>query len=519
MRVHPVAAALPFRIIGLSLLSFALARPVSAQLITIRTVPIAEGDQFAIFPSHNLGMGGASIALADTLLDPFRNPATSSRLRQARAFGSPALYSVSSGAGSGRALPLGAFLRSGPWFGGLTLALQQVDASQEIVNGFPILDATPPTVVPVGLNPPPNPVDVTPGARSHGNEFAVLLLGREVPGSSLSLAASLSWAGLRAIDGVDLLYPGMRRLDQYGHSLDARIGLLKELPGNRSLQAVVLHNRFAMTHDVTYLDFFWDPATQQIAQRPRMERNLDHTNTWGLHLEYALPLASASGWRIGWIATANHMSHPKIPNYDIMSIPRDPGQSDAFNLGVGVSRRRGAATFALDAIYEPIWTHTWAEAEVPTPTPTDTIAAGGRTIENHFRFQNALIRFGISRDFALPGAGKGLGMQLGLVVRSVDYRLTQDDYVAAFQRHQSESWVEWTPTWGLSLRLPEFELRYRGSKTHGTGRPGVQVGCTVCAVADGGRFGGGVVAAPSGPMTLTDVHVMTHQVSLSFPLR
>jgi hypothetical protein len=31
--------------------------------------------------------------------------------------------------------------------------------------------------------------------------------------------------------------------------------------------------------------------------------------------------------------------------------------------------------------------------------------------------------------------------------------------------------------------------------------------------------GGGIIAAPSGPLTLTEVRVVTHQFSISLPLR
>src|SRR5437868_9922845 len=80
-------------------------RLLLAQLISIKTVPIAQGDQFEIFPSQNLAMGGVSIAVPDTLLDPFRNPAKGARLAVApRFFGSPTFYGVSSGAGGGRTL-------------------------------------------------------------------------------------------------------------------------------------------------------------------------------------------------------------------------------------------------------------------------------------------------------------------------------------------------------------------------------------------------------------------------------
>src|SRR5438309_4497696 len=118
------------RAVRLSSLLLALAGPAAAQLISIKTVPIAQGDQFEIFPSNNLGMGSVSIALADTLLDPFLNPAKGARLGAARFFGAPTAYGISQGAGGGRTLPLAVSAGSGAWFGAFSLALQQVDASK-----------------------------------------------------------------------------------------------------------------------------------------------------------------------------------------------------------------------------------------------------------------------------------------------------------------------------------------------------------------------------------------------------
>src|SRR2546426_1101882 len=253
------------RAVRLSILLVALAGPASAQLISIKTVPIAQGDQFDIFPSNNVGMGGVSIALADTLLDPFINPAKGGRLGAARFFSAPTVYSISQRAGGGR---------------------------------------------------------------------------------TLSLGGSVTWARLTGIDGVDLLYAGSAGLKQFGHTLDVRLGLLKEWTGDRSLEALVLLDRFGMRHDVGYLDPVWDPGTQRQILRTRLEHNFDRTNTWDVHLQYQRPLA-ASGWRIGWLATANRMSHPKLPEYELANvpvIPRDPGHSAAYNTGLGLSRASGPTT-------------------------------------------------------------------------------------------------------------------------------------------------------------------------------
>ena len=45
--------------------------------------------------------------------------------------------------------------------------------------------------------------------------------------------------------------------------------------------------------------------------------------------------------------------------------------------------------------------------------------------------------------------------------------------VAGSTRPFHNGWVEWSPSWGLSLRFPGLELRYLGRITNGTGRPNV----------------------------------------------
>jgi hypothetical protein len=487
----------------------------AAQLISIRTVPVSQAHQFEIFPSRTVAMGGISIAVTDSLLDPFANPATGMRLNATRFFGSPSAYSVSSDAGGGRTLPVGALTRVDSWYGGVWLALQQIDLTQR-----PDFPGVFPLIAPECLGcAPRQTIDLGPPEQSQGNTYAFAILGKELK-QGLSLGGSVTWSRLNAVDGVDLLYAGSARIDQFGDALDVRLGLVKEWAGDRSLEAVVLHNRFGTTHDVFFLDGFWDPGTGQFSQRARLEQNLDRTNTWGLHLAYDQPL-SVTGWRAGAIATINRMDHPKIPNYSIMNIPRDPGHSSAFNFGFGISRTHAASTFGVDLIYEPIWSHTWADSESPVVTRLGTtIAPGGMTIENQFRFSNALMRMGLGQELALDQGALVGGLQFGLAVRNIHYWLDQDDHVQITSRSHEEQWTEWTPTWGLSLRFPELEIRYNGSVTHGTGRPGV---------AQTGRFavledraltaGSNILVAPSGPLTLDEVRVTTHQISVSLPIR
>ncbi len=502
------------RVVCLSTVLLSLAGTAQAQLIPIRTVPIAQADQFDFFPSNNAAMGGVSIALADSLSDPFNNPAKGSRLSGGYFHGSPMLYSVSGDGGAGRTLPLAALSKRGSWFTALSLALQEVDPSQRTSSPVPLA-----TRLVGGI-----PVRTSGPAlgESHGNQFAFAAIGKTLHGG-LSIGGSAFCAGLHALDGVDLLYSGSSQINQLGHAAELRLGLLKEWGGDQAFEALLLHNRFRMTHDVTFEDVFWDPATQQTALKPRLQHNLDYTSTWGLHVTYERPLAD-SGWRIGWLATANRASHPKLPEYDvatvgILPIPWDPGYSYANNLGVGVSKVYGPSRFGMDVIYEPIWTYTWGEAPVAVTNRAGvTIPAGGKTIENHFRFSNALFRMGASRE-SLFGL-EGLGIQWGLMIHSIQYRLSQFDDVDVTSRGQEEHWVEWTPTWGLSFRFSDMEIRYRGHVTNGTGRPGVSLnpGGGVVLETANRSAGGDILVAPDGPLTLSDVSLFGHQFSISIPL-
>ncbi len=498
------------RVVSLCFVFLAVAGIAAAQTIPIQTVPLVPADQFDIFPSYTLAMGGVSIAVPDTLYDPFLNPATGARHRAARFFSAPTFYSVSRNAGGGRTLPLGAFGSIGTWFGGLALALQQVDASR---SPAPF----PPSPLPLagGSSVAPGPANLGPAPDTHGNALAFAMIGKTLPGSGLSLGGSVSWAKLRALDGVDLLYPGSARVTQFGETVDARLGLLKEWEGDRSFEAIVLHERFRMTHDVTFLDTFWNPGTQQFFQSARLERNRDFSKRWGVQVKYERPLA-ASGWRIGWLATANRMSQPNTPNTDALNIPQDPGRANAYELGVGVSRTYGPAVFGMDVVYQPIWSTTWAEASTPTTTSGGgLIPLGGRTIENGFHFSNALFRMGFSHEL-VRSVSKTAALQLGLAVRSVHYSLAQRDFVEVATRRLEQSWLEWTPTWGLSLRFPELELRYRGRVTHGTDRL-VATPNQFIGIADARPLG--IFPPSSLPPTLDGVHVITHQFSVSLPLR
>jgi len=475
--------------------------PAPAQLVPVKTVPVAAGDQFLLFPSTNLAMGSVSLALPDTLGDPFVNPATGSRLRESFFFGSPTLYHISGGNGSGRTLPLGTLFRSGEWFGGGAVSLQEVEGARRDMWRFQRFswDAGPPQVLSEG---------------SARNLYAFGLLGRRFPELGISIGVSGSWADLGAVDGVDLLYAMSQRIEQSGHLSDLRLGILKEWEGNRSLELLLLRTKLRMKHEVTYVDLVWEPIPPDTFPQPqwrnRVDENLDHTDTWGVHLAYRRPL-STEGWAVGWSLTGNWKDHPKIPNYEIQNIPRDPGNTWAYGLGVGLSKTEGPTRFAVDLILEPIRSETWADAAADTTSVTgDVIPAGEKTVENDFRFTNALVRAGGAVDY------RWATFRGGLQIRSISYELDQFNRVEAIQRDQTESWMEWTPSLGVSLNLEGAVLHYTARFTTGTGRPGTQwTGARAAMLDSAADF----ILAPSGPLTLQDARVTTHQLAVVIPIR
>ena len=489
-------------VVGLLLL---LPAAGSAQMISMKTVPVATGDQFMIHPSQNLALGGVSIAVDDPLLDPFVNPAKTARLPGALLFGAPTFYDVAGPNGSAKTLPLGGLFRSERWFGGGALALQEVQGPDRFRGGF------------FGGCPncfwPENATRLSD--RSATNLYASGLVGADL-GGGLSIGASAFLADLDMLEGVELLYVDSNDIRQNGSVANVRLGLLQDFEDGRSVEALLLFNRVDMRHDVTYTEWTqidgvtWD-------WRDRIEENLDISNTYGLHLGYRQDFAS--GFRVGGILTGNYKTHPKIPNYDLMRIPRDPGNSRAFNLGLGVGQTFGRAMFGVDLVYEPIWSDTWAD----TPTPIEaadgtTIPAGGKTVENVFEFDNAVLRTGVGR------IGERVDLMLGLQVKAYRYDLDQTDNVEVSRRFQSESWQEWTGSLGLAVKFEEFHVRYTSRVLTGTGRPGVDQGWNDWwgrPVPERAFDAGGaadIILAPQGALTLQEARVVTHQVSIAVPL-
>jgi len=487
-----------------------LAVPIegSGQVVTPKTLPVLQGGQFDMFPSDRAGMGGVTIAVDDTLLDPFVNPAKATRIGVSHIFSAPFFHSISGARGGGRSLPLGGGGSWGAWAATGLFTFQQLDRVGPTFFGCPVCAQS--TL---------SSQSSTSGRSAYNQYVAGSIARRLTPSTSVGLGVQL--AAIQAIDGVDLLYAGSDRIDQSGSLADFRFGLTKEVGIDRHLEVVLVHARTDVRHDVRFTTSRWDPVARQYIQNQRTDHNQDQTHIWGLHSEYSRPVGS-EGWHLGWLGTVNRLSHPQIPNYVIQNIPRDPGTTYSFNAGAGIGRTVRGASFAAELIYEPMFANTWADASNDTAVGGGgTIKAGAKTVENTFRFNNIRMRLGAGQEIVVPREGSTvLGYQVGLDLYAINYRLQQANHVQRTFRTQREDWLEWSPTFALRLHSRDLDVRYNFSLTCGPGACGqTPEGGRVFNTPDVALAAGGIIAAPRGELFMQSGALKIHKLTIIVPIR
>jgi hypothetical protein len=482
------------RTIIAALAPFALAAPASAQHITLKTLPIPAGEQFELLPSLTLGMASVRIAVRDSLADPFFNPALGSRAGRLQMFALPTFYGEAMGQVGGRSLPMAVLVPGERVFGSFAFALQQVAARRN--NWF--WPGMPPEVRNV-IND-----------NSSSNVYVSGSIGTRFNGGRTAIGVSAYHADLEGVDAVNLLYARSVAIQQSGGLSEFRLGVSHDMEHGRRIDAVLANARLAMEHDVWYVDWTWNASFFDAppASTTWNELNEDRTITWSGSLRYSQPLDD-DGTRVAAILTGSTKAHPKIPNYNVVNIPRDPGNSAAGNIGVGLSNRSGRALFGAELTFEPGRSHTWAYADTVITTPGGTLRPGDKTVDNQFRFRNWNMAFGVDRQ------GDLLGFQLGLRLRQIRYSLDQHNFLTDRRRKTNESWMEWMPSWGGTLKFDEFELRYAGRFT-ARGWPDVFLFGTPDATFSPG--GVDFVVGPTEPVNMPDFRVTLHRLMISVPI-
>jgi hypothetical protein len=481
---------------------FVFITSIYSQEINLRTVPLIAGNQADFYPSLSRGMGNLSIAFDDPLADPLINPAKASKLGGLELFFSPTRNTWSNEDGrpvytsSGSAkykgtainsIPFGLYLKKDDFFAGGIIGYQSYFSERSI----------------------PGYWEGNGNIKSDvGNNVYIFgLVGTYFPELKLSVAGSVFWSELNAIDGVNLLYPGSYDIKQYGRSLDYKIGFVGEPSEHDRLEFVFARTIFKSSHEVTYNSPYWFYTDSWIGGY-RIESNKDESKGWVIHTKYNNSISDEV--KIGGIFTVNWKEHPKIPNYALANIPRDPGSSTAYNIGVGVIDSGERTTLGFEYIYEPMTSYTWAEAGMDNPP----FAPSFKTVENFFDFYNHIIRGGISTHTDMSWLDYRLGIQLYFN----NYYLKQNDNILNTNRALHESWLETTLCGGLTINISGFQILYSLQVILGNGIVGSENNL-VSPALEATRSGADFLIAPNGSLVVDDIPLVTQQISFVYNLK
>jgi hypothetical protein len=476
---------------------------ISAQDIRIRTVPLITADRAVIHPSLSAGMGYLSAAVHDTLSDPFVNPAAAVRITNGVLFISPSRSTwtnddgraISRGFGLStkytgtviNTLPFGFYVNSHEFFAGGVFA-HQLYSSERV---------TPPAWY--------APASLTKQDKGN-NSYIFGLAGAYIPGLKLAVAGSITWKDYKAIDGVNVLYPGSYDITQDGWSIEYKLGAYGKLSGKDEIEFVIGRSMMKSSHTVTTPAILWFDDTVPPADLLTYyytETNKDETEAWLIHTKYNYSVSDK--WTLGSIITVNWKEHPKIPNYPLAGIPRDPGNSTAYNLGIGAAYNSGRKTAGIEYIYEPITSYTWAEAGENRGLP-----ASFKITENYFDFTNHLFRAGLKNRTGFEWLDYSLGVQLHFY----HYKIKQDNNLNMTSFNNKENWLEAVLTGGLFFNFPGFRLQYLMQVTLGNGL--IDSGSNPVLLDSANSINDFLIAP--GHFTVEAIPVITQQLSVIYQL-
>jgi hypothetical protein len=173
---------------------------------------------------------------------------------------------------------------------------------------------------------------------------------------------------------------------------------------------------------------------------------------------------------------------------------------------VGANRVTPKRTVVYELVVEPAWSHTWANSPDSAGLPIV------RTSENWLHFVNGHILGGAEHRTSW-GA-----LQYGLRVDEVHYSISRQVFNTLGGDVESGStWLEWTPTWGVTLHAGAAELRYTGHITM-KGAPDIGWGESKTVVQAPTMETGNDYLPPVIGGWTDDFWSAAHQFTLSIPL-
>ena len=457
-----------------------------AQGIQVKTVPLLAADQFSFFPSWRDDMGGAALALRDPAGDLWENPArfmavksfflTAPRLNH-WSYAQESIWHYrheepfttnSETRSSSRlfTLPVVLVYRQGDSYGGGLLGYQSVAASGSDRENFSAANY---------------PLAVTAGHYFSRLRTAVGLSGH--------------YAHLQGTDGLYLLYPNASRLSQRGRLWQLRLGLAGDRPTGDQWGALAGWYGY------------------RLRQSARGVENMDENEGWFAQADYRKRLSPALDAAVSLLWDQKY--HPKIPDYPIAGIPRDPGRTRGINIGAGLKWAEGGTIAAVDLIYEPIDVKTWADAAADFTTWDGRLfRKGAVTMRNDYQFHNLILRSGLQIS-PLPW----LDLRSGLQIRFYSYDYYQNDFINRFERRgkPQREWTEVDATGGATVTLERIAISYSLRLQTGTGlleRQWLWFWDRMEDFSAGADF----IVPPTVTLNVTPVTYYTHRVTLRWSL-
>lgn len=479
---------------------------IAGQALPVKTVPLLTMEQFIMTPSYRIGMGGVSIAVDDELGDAFANPARMPALGRNLYFLAPryngwtlsqlprlffpVLEPIANLEGGFRssslvAIPTGLLKQSGPE-AGLKSAVA-LSVAPEWLRYHDGSDWS--------------------GSILHFNALNLpfmALSALEIPGiTGLSIGGGVQGVFVKGVDGVGMLYSGASSLEQSGYLLSGRVGLYQRGRRGGQLDVLVAGHSFGVQHKAKY------DGGGSVS---------NNDENYGLKAAAAYDRPLGGGYRAGMTMEWSWRYHPKIPDYPLSGVPRDPGITRALDLGLGLSRQDDETLMAVDAIFERVDGRTWVAAESSTKRDDGSIIARGEPVLwNNYLFTNGLLRLGVETRLR-----EDLRVQLGSQIRTYRVDYTRKDEITGdelFVKRQGQ-WGELVLTGGAVLRREPWEWIYSLQIVNGNGIPGRigwwmpwRGGAFLEGAAAYGTFGADFYIPPLG-VGIEPVPVLMHQVTL-----
>lgn len=474
-----------------------------AQSIPVKTYPLLTGKGVTSEISGNVGLGGVSIAYADSLAEPFENPASLMSVGRNVLAVSPGWSSWSLGSTNRASWPVnsGSHVRtteerSRAYSLPISLAVIQRTEGfalgaevgyQRIASGHYLNeewgDAT---------NSTTSTTDHSFGANNWTERLSVAV---PLPGLSMSLGAGIGYTDIRGIDGLQFLYPDVRELTVAGSNLQTRLGVSGQFAQSDMYSLAVGYEQLDVRQHAV---FDWAPTVN----------NQDITKTWLAQARYRLRLSDRMG--VGLMATGNRKDHPKISEYPISSVPRDPAVTWAFNLGAGASWNISSdAMFTIEGIVEPIDSKTWVEAaEDRTLSDGTVILKGEPEQHNDYSFLNYIVRFGASVQ-----AESWLALKFGAETHIYSFDFHHKNNISGREQWVTPQsrWTEVEVSGGAEVRAGAWTLEYVARVLNGEGL--LEQSFSPILFDDNRAASDDFLLPPNGNIRVTPVMVVSHQLT------